>query len=182
MDGNKDTVFTETIADFHRRHRTYDRDTFLRKTPQPFLVEVSGTERTRGGTAQFGTMVAYRADLGGSSSHDQEIDPSCRIFPLAKRGTVFPDKITVGRSSNNDVVLNDLTISKLQGYFTLERGEFFFTDADSKNGCTLDSKRLMPLRKTLCPDSALIGFGPKLRFRFMTAELFYANMISVMSL
>jgi len=181
MDENKDAVFEETIADFHRRHRTYDRDTFLRKSPQPFLVEVGGTERTRGGTAQFGTMVAYRADLKGSS-HDQEIVPTCRIFLLTKRGNVFPDKITVGRSFNNDVVLNDLTISKLQGYFTMENDEVFFTDADSKNGCTLEGKRLAPLRKTLCPDSALIGFGPKLRFRFMSAELFYANMISVMSL
>src|SRR5215510_10331567 len=39
------------------------------------------------------------------------------IYPLAKKpGASFPDRITIGRTSNNDVVIADPSVSRLHEY------------------------------------------------------------------
>jgi len=39
------------------------------------------------------------------------------IYPLAKKpGASFRDRITIGRTSNNDVVIVDHSVSRLHGY------------------------------------------------------------------
>ena len=86
----------------------------------------------------------------------------------------------MGRSNNNDLVLDDGTVSKLHAYFTFERDRVFLTDAESKNGSTIDNKRLVALHKSECPNGSFLGFGPKRRFLFMTPELFYDRMMAAM--
>ncbi|HET9993324.1 MAG TPA: FHA domain-containing protein, partial [Kofleriaceae bacterium] len=39
------------------------------------------------------------------------------VYPLAKKsGASFPDRITIGRTSNNDVVIADTSVSRLHAY------------------------------------------------------------------
>jgi pSer/pThr/pTyr-binding forkhead associated (FHA) protein len=61
-------------------------------------------------------------------------------LPLRKgEGRPFPERISLGRATNCDVVIRDASISKLHGHFRDVGAETAsFTDAKSSNGTRLD--------------------------------------------
>ena len=74
-------------------------------------------------------------DIGGTAGYE--------IFPLAKKpGAPFADMITVGRTANNDVVIKDVTVSRFHAFFRERGGQWIVCDAGSKNGTSLEGKRL----------------------------------------
>jgi hypothetical protein len=86
------------------------------------------------------TLVAsLEGKLAGTESPTKGIE----VYPLAKKeGAPFADMITVGRTSNNDVVLNDITVSRFHAFFRERDDKWFVCDAGSKNGTTLEGSRL----------------------------------------
>ena len=81
------------------------------------------------------------------------------LYPLAKKpGASFPDRITIGRTSNNDVVIADPSVSRLHAYVRQADG-WMVADAGSKNGSWLDGVVLEPRRETALPPGAMIRFG-----------------------
>lgn len=65
-----------------------------------------------------------------------EID--LELYPLAKKpGASFPDRITIGRTPNNDVVIVDTSISRLHAYVKRSAAGWVVADAGSKNGSWL---------------------------------------------
>ena len=70
------------------------------------------------------------------------------LYPLAKKpGASFPDRITIGRTANNDVVVADASVSRLHAYVRQADG-WLVADAGSKNGSWLDDVALEPRRET----------------------------------
>ena len=68
----------------------------------------------------------------------------CRLpdtIPLKKApGNPFPDRISVGRAPNCDIVFRDPSVSKLHGHFRdVTADSAVFTDAKSANGTRLNS-------------------------------------------
>lgn len=82
------------------------------------------------------------------------------VYPLLKKtGAPFADMITVGRTSNNDVVLKDVTVSRFHAYFRERDDHWIVCDAGSKNGTHLRGSQ-MTARKELpvaSGDSVRIG-------------------------
>lgn len=68
------------------------------------------------------------------------------VVPLRKRASVDAlsmERISVGRARNKDIVLRDPSVSKFHGWFTMDEYRAFqFADAGSKNGTTINGKRL----------------------------------------
>jgi hypothetical protein len=60
------------------------------------------------------------------------------VYPVTKKpGAPFAEMITLGRTNNNDIVLDHVTISRFHLYFR-KRGEVWVVaDAGSKNGSAL---------------------------------------------
>ena len=73
------------------------------------------------------------------------------IYPLVKKaGASFPDRITIGRTSNNDIVVADASISRLHAYVRRDGSQWLVADGGSKNGSwlkgtTLEARRERPL-------------------------------------
>ncbi len=84
-------------------------------------------------------------------------------LPVRKKQEVFESKITVGRATNNDIVIADATISKLHAWFVIDGDRLLLVDAGSRNGTHLGDTRLAA--KT--PTPAKVGE----RIRFGSAEL-----------
>src|SRR6188768_837852 len=60
------------------------------------------------------------------------------IYPLVKKpGASFPDRITIGRTSNNDIVVADASISRLHAYVRRDGKQWVVADGGSKNGSWL---------------------------------------------
>jgi pSer/pThr/pTyr-binding forkhead associated (FHA) protein len=94
------------------------------------------------------------------------------IYPLAKKpGASFPDRITIGRTSNNDVVIADHSVSRLHAY--VRQGDsWIVADAGSKNGSWLDEIRLEPRRETQLSPGAVLRIGDVSATFYPAAELF----------
>lgn len=122
------------------------RNEFLRGAAPAALV------RHRGGASTAGSMRASYEDsadetLVASIEGDfgSGIGPSndLEVYALAKKpGAPFADMITVGRTPNNDVVVNDITVSRFHAYFKLRDNEWVICDSGSKNGTFLAGVRL----------------------------------------
>lgn len=106
----------------------------------------------------------------GSSGRSGELE----VMPLVKKpGAQFGDRITVGRTSNNDIVLAHHTVSRLHVYFRLRDGRWWITDAGSKNGTALGDVDLAPRRETQIADGDLLWIGD-VDVVFHTAASLYA--------
>jgi hypothetical protein len=83
------------------------------------------------------------------------------VFPVVKnQENAFGRGITVGRTGNNDVVLDDGTVSRFHAWFQREPdGRYTVTDAGSKNGTFVVGVRLTPRRPSPVVDGARLRFG-----------------------
>jgi hypothetical protein len=124
---------------------------------------------------------------GGKASRgrgDEEVDETMphgkfppepvemELYPLAKKpGASFPDRITIGRTSNNDVVVADPSVSRLHAYVRQADG-WMVADAGSKNGSWIDGVVLEPRRETALPPGARVRFGDVQLTFYRSEDLF----------
>src|SRR5690606_1376399 len=82
------------------------------------------------------------------------------VFPLSKKaGAAFPDRITIGRTSNNDIVIADSSVSRLHAYFRRTQSGWLVADAGSKNGSWLRGVKLDPRREQAIVSRAVLRVG-----------------------
>jgi hypothetical protein len=145
-------------------------------------------------SAAPGALVRYRApgeDPAASGlatlSLDEEIeetlphgkvtvaDVEFEIFPLSKKpGAAFPDRITIGRTGNNDIVINDTSISRLHAYVKRTSDRWIVADAGSKNGSSLRGATLEPRREQPLPSRAQLKLGDVDLTFYIAADLYAA--------
>jgi hypothetical protein len=78
----------------------------------------------------------HRQHVHAGAASDSEV----LVIPLQKApGNPFPERISVGRAPNCDIVFRDPSVSKLHGHFRDVTAESaVFTDAKSANGTRLN--------------------------------------------
>ena len=82
------------------------------------------------------------------------------IYPLLKKaGASFPDRITIGRTSNNDIVVADASISRLHAYVRRDGKQWLVADGGSKNGSWLRGAILEPRRERPLESRAVLRLG-----------------------
>lgn len=110
------------------------------------------------------SAVAEATPPSGSSTADPEV-----IFVSKTNRNPFKQMITVGRSKNNDIILDDKAVSKVHGYFVRTDFRWWIHDQPSTNGTFLDESRVgasgIPIS-----DGSKISFGPRLVFSFYSAR------------
>jgi|SRR5579883_294906 len=97
------------------------------------------------------------------------ITPSSTVFFLEKSDrNVFGSMITLGRSTNNDVVIPLGTVSKMHAYFTKATGPVWrITDQHSANGTFVSGLKLPNGQATDLKGGDQIGFGSEAQCRFL---------------
>src|ERR1041384_6480130 len=144
----------------HYRHLlVLGREEFLAATAPAVLVRYRAHPPDPG-PAGLGTLTLTIdeefGDAGDETMPQGKVtaEPEMELYPLAKKpGASFPDRITIGRTANNDVVVADPSVSRLPAYVR-QAGGWVVADAGSKNGSWLDNMALEPRRETpLAPRS-----------------------------
>jgi hypothetical protein len=116
----------------------------------------------------FGEAVDETLPHGKFTSEPVEME----LYPLAKKpGASFRDRITIGRTSNNDIVIADHSVSRLHAYVRRADG-WLVADAGSKNGSWLGATALEARRETALPPGALLRFGDVMLTFYRAEDLF----------
>ena len=140
---------------------------FCRAFKQPFLVQADKSAASMPQEA-FDTAYIDTDILPLSAEY------ACLIFPIVKHGrNAFADMVTIGRTSNNDLVVPHLNVSKFHAYFRRVKGKWALRDANSKNGTFIAEKRLQPGQDYRLIDKSLISLSDRIGFIFfLPATLF----------
>lgn len=97
------------------------------------------------------------------------------LYPLSKKpGASFPDRITIGRTPNNDVAIREHSVSRLHAYVRTDGDSWLIADAGSKNGSTLQGEVLEPRREKPLPSRAILRLGDVELTFFLATDLFTA--------
>jgi hypothetical protein len=134
------------------------RERFIERMPHPFLLI---TERPIDAEAGFATLTDEKRP---TRSHVE-------ILEVVKAaGNPYPDRISLGRARNCDVVLKDPSVSKLHAHF-LKNG-FELVDLGSQNGTCVNGHPLLKDRPNPLRYGDVILFGSQAA-KFVDAALLY---------
>jgi hypothetical protein len=101
------------------------------------------------------------------------VDPDTMLVPLRKtRRNNFPNFITLGRASNNDLIIADKTVSKVHGWFLIPEGSYSmwrFYDNGSTNGTSINGNIIPPNSATFIRPGDELCLG-NIRMLFMESE------------
>jgi len=161
----------------HYRHLlTLGRDEFLASAAPAVLVRyrlrrpdlsVSGSK-----TLTFDQVLHETIDQSSADGKVPSEATEMELFPLAKKvGASFRDRITIGRTDNNDVVIADPSVSRLHAYVRHANG-WVVADGGSKNGTWLGNEHLEPRREVTLPPGAVIRFGDVHLTFYRSSDLF----------
>ena len=160
----------------HYRHLLgLGRDEFLAAAAPAALVRYRAQAPDPGPTGHATLTMTIDEDFGDAVDETMphgKFTPEpveMELFPLAKKpGASFPDRITIGRTANNDVVIADHSVSRLHAYVR-RADRWLVADAGSKNGSWLDEAPLEARRETPLAPGAVLRLGD-VRLTFYRAE------------
>lgn len=131
------------------------RDEFVAKQPHLFLL--------------LEQALAVEADVGFST---QVVDPvslkrstvrrpqNIEVLPIVKAaGNPYPDRVSVGRARNCDIVMRDPSISKLHAHFRIGGVRVELVDIDSQNGTRVNGRALAPHQPAQVANGDTVLFG-----------------------
>jgi hypothetical protein len=99
-----------------------------------------------------------------------------RVIEITKRKDITePDKITIGRSAENDIVIYNKMVSRNHAYlqFSSEDQACFLVDAGSSNGTFLNNTQITPHEKYQLTDADEISIGPETKVLFFASKAFH---------
>ena len=145
------------------------REAFVALYPGFFLLKrprQSGASSTPAPEFGFAT-IATKVD----------IDPFAHewlVLPVSKRaGNPFPERLTIGRAQNNDIVLRVPFVSKLHAHILLEPDQSFsLQDNRSARGSFHNQRRLVERETFPLKLGDVLGFG-SLEFEFVDGARLY---------
>jgi hypothetical protein len=157
------------LTEWQAQKRQLSRDAFGRKFPHPFLLRRAHSKREEDVApgADFGEQkLAFRTNVNDAGTTQDIPTGSVRmlgalVLPIVKKPTnPYPERISVGRALNCDVVIRDGSVSKLHGHFTpVSALEAELVDRASQNGTRVNGVPLKPeIAKRVGPGDTII-FG-----------------------
>jgi len=89
------------------------------------------------------------------------------------KDNAFQRRITVGRTANNDIVLDDTSVSRFHAYLQQdERQEWTLTDAGSRNGSFVAGRRIAAKRPVPLSNGNVLRIGA-VQLTFYSAQGFF---------
>lgn len=137
------------LDEFVATYRSCAQDEFEARVRDPHLLMLRAPSPTSPERAEFSTLLLRSAN---GQAPQRPV-----LIPVRKRpgGNPFGMMVTIGRAANNDIVLNDPAMSKLQCYLHRFAGTWAVCDPGSTNGTFLDGARVRSASSTLRSGSRL---------------------------
>jgi FHA domain len=125
------------MVEWHAQKKTMTREAFAAKYNYPFLIRQADPEQIE--RISFQTQVASAKDAADAERSALWAGGAIVVPVIKKPENPYPERISIGRAQNCDVVIRDGTVSKLHGHFSsVGPGEAQLVDRGSHNGTTLN--------------------------------------------
>jgi hypothetical protein len=151
-------VDTEALV---KAARTQARDEFVSRHPNLYLVIAENPDKLAIGfeTAVVSNFAGKLKQIAAGVDFE--------VLEVSKApGNPYPERISVGRARNCDVVMRDPSVSKLHAHFRVrEAGRLDLVDLGSQNGTRINGRPLAPN----APD--WVGPGDTILFGAVSAKL-----------
>jgi FHA domain len=145
-------VDTDSLADLAHAST---RDEFAAKVPHDFLVLEQGLyEDPVGFSTQVVDPVSLRRGSAARRSQNLEV-----LAVVKAAGNPYPDRVSVGRARNCDIVMRDPSVSKLHAHFRVGGPKLELVDIDSQNGTRVNGRQLAPHQPAQVSNGDTILFG-----------------------
>ena len=138
--------------------RQLGRAAFIARHTRWFLLKHANTgSATEAARFEYHTVAVRTDELEASDPYPGE----WRVVEVGKRpGNPFPERISVGRANNCDVVLRFPFVSKLHAHFRRRDDEKLeLVDLGSQNGTRINSRLLVPHQPESVSASDQLVFG-----------------------
>ena len=141
-------------------HELKGRPVLLYEPPDEPLTEDSAEE------------YQFRTQSGLSSPSIGGGEPMAVVIAKTK-ANAFQQRVTVGRTKNNDIVLDDTSVSRFHAWLQQDGADKHWTvsDAGSRNGTWVGGKRLAPKTAAGLASGSKVRVG-KVELTFFSAEAF----------
>ncbi len=145
-------VDTDSLAELAQ---SSTRDEFVAKQPHLFLVlEQALYEPDQVG---FSTQVVDPVTFRRTATR---LAQNLEVLPVVKAaGNPYPDRVSVGRARNCDLVMRDPSVSKLHAHFRVGGVKTELVDIDSQNGTRVNGRALAPHQPMPVANGDTILFG-----------------------
>jgi pSer/pThr/pTyr-binding forkhead associated (FHA) protein len=97
-------------------------------------------------------------------------DPMAVVIEKTK-ANAFKSRVTIGRTSNNDIVLDDASVSRFHAWIEQTSQDWVIVDAGSRNGSTVGGRKL-PARAPVTLTNGLAVRIGALQLTYYTAQGF----------
>lgn len=97
-------------------------------------------------------------------------DPMAVVIEKTK-DNAFQRRITIGRTANNDIVLDDSSVSRFHAWIELQNEEWVLVDAGSRNGSTIGGKKIAAKAPAALSNGLVVRIGA-LQLTYYTAQGF----------
>lgn len=97
-------------------------------------------------------------------------DPMAVVIEKTK-DNAFQRRITIGRTANNDIVLDDSSVSRFHAWIELQNEEWVLVDAGSRNGSTVSGKKIVAKAPAPLSNGLVLRIGA-LQLTYYTAQGF----------
>jgi hypothetical protein len=167
MKGEMDEVEPRFLDEYVDELQRLGSTAFRKAFPRPVLVGIGliGGMQDRQAGDMRNTM---RADQLGEMRKPTSIQ--FRVFPLRKSlSGVRGPHITLGRGSENDLIIAEYSLSASHCGFTYNAQHCEIIDFESRNGTNLNGETLEPGKIFRVKDKATLVLG-RLKFRFLFAD------------
>lgn len=134
------------------------REEFVVACPWPFLIGETAVVVPKIPMKTMVSPALRPIDTLQPEPPDQP-EEAVLVLPIRKRQNVFPEMITLGRTANHDVVINDATISKFHAFFRTVDDKLEVVDAGSRNGTKVMGRALTPRVPAPVSNGSRIRFG-----------------------
>jgi hypothetical protein len=170
------SIVQASEASFVQAHRESHFLAVSTSSDEPGLIE--GLELSSGDTrpARPMSIMAFKTSAGVRSITPGSLRPNASLRPstalargqyhvveIGKRGDLdgaFPERISVGRAANKDIVLRHMSVSKFHGWFELdETFGLYVVDAGSTNHTVVHTRQLIARAREPVPPGTGIRFG-----------------------
>ncbi|OGV79356.1 MAG: hypothetical protein A3K19_31415 [Lentisphaerae bacterium RIFOXYB12_FULL_65_16] len=177
--------------------RTCSPTEFTRQAKHPLLVghklyqgELVPRQTMKTGTMRFNIvqiqeeMARQKLALEEARNEEpaaasQEDSVAQAIFVLRKKlpSKTLPNIFTIGRASENDIVIADYAVSKAHAHVTVSFNSYTITDLSSTNGTTIENQPVQPNTPAQLAAGTTIRFG-RLGFVFMRPVDLYTALMA----